>query len=98
MTYLHLIDLALFIAPRRPDIIRETRETFAFMSSEVGGRERGPLLASLELEKRLAAEVEAETEKAESCKSVQSRHPNLHETDLTDLPPRSSSDSGLALL
>ena len=69
LTYLHLIDLALLIASKRPNVVQETRDTFAFMIAEVGGKERGPLLASLELEKQLAVRDEAEMESAQRGES-----------------------------
>ena len=63
LTYLHLIDLALLLAPTHSDIIVQTRDTFNFMIKDVGGKERGPLLASLELEKRLAVEAAVEADR-----------------------------------
>lgn len=39
------------------------------MIKDVGGKERGPLLASLDLEKQLAAEIEAEMDTAKTGES-----------------------------
>lgn len=59
LTYLHLIDLAVLLAPRQPSFVSRSRAAFEAMDAELGAKERSPVLASLELERRLAAELPA---------------------------------------